>query len=461
MSMLCPFRKAPPLVPGAYWVATSGDDATGDGSRENPWATIAKGASELQPGDTLYVKAGTYLQTETLSISCDGTAEAPILIAAAPGEVVVISGDSNQNGAADLSDVPAGNKYGSLVSVSGDYVTLEDLEVAYAGGRGIQVSASHVTVRSCKVHHTWNVGIYVYGAYATVEDCTVYRAGESNYVRGANGDWAAGIAWGYSKSTAAPGAAPYARILNNTVYNNSGEGILGMKTDYGLLEGNVCWDNWAVHGIDADQCSHTTVQKNLIYWTGDAFWTRRAGGMSGILFSNESAESIYPVGHDNTIVNNIVVGCGDNIRFWDANDPESALINYLIAHNTLVEAAGAGFNIDPGNAAPSGSRICNNLVLQAGGTPIYVYAAAGLTFDHNLWSRTPTAAAQSASDVVDDPELVDPTHAVEAGAVLADWYKLAATSPALAAAASLEGVIDDYFDTARPATPDMGAHERT
>ena len=56
--------------------------------------------SGLQPGDTLYVRSGTYLQTGTLSISRSGTSSAPITISTAPGEPspALISGDTNGNG---------------------------------------------------------------------------------------------------------------------------------------------------------------------------------------------------------------------------------------------------------------------------------------------------------------------------------------------------------------------------
>ncbi len=45
---------------GPVWVATTGDDITGNGSPGNPFRTIGKGLSEAGYGDTVKVKPGTY-----------------------------------------------------------------------------------------------------------------------------------------------------------------------------------------------------------------------------------------------------------------------------------------------------------------------------------------------------------------------------------------------------------------
>ena len=70
-------------------VSPSGDDDA-SGSSTAPLRTIARASSLLQPGDTCLLHAGTY--RETLRPSRSGTAAAPIVYAAAPGEVVQLSG---------------------------------------------------------------------------------------------------------------------------------------------------------------------------------------------------------------------------------------------------------------------------------------------------------------------------------------------------------------------------------
>lgn len=44
-----------------YYVATTGNDTTGTGTIGAPWLTVAKGLRSLSAGDTLYIRAGTYV----------------------------------------------------------------------------------------------------------------------------------------------------------------------------------------------------------------------------------------------------------------------------------------------------------------------------------------------------------------------------------------------------------------
>ena len=68
------------LIPGSsraigniYYVSITGSDS-GLCTRTQPWKTIGKGVSGLNPGDTLYLRSGTYLQSSKLSVSRSGTA---------------------------------------------------------------------------------------------------------------------------------------------------------------------------------------------------------------------------------------------------------------------------------------------------------------------------------------------------------------------------------------------------
>lgn len=62
----------------------------GPGTVERPFKTISAGVGNLQAGDVLTVRAGTY--RESVQIPAGGTTEKPVTIQGAPGETVVISG---------------------------------------------------------------------------------------------------------------------------------------------------------------------------------------------------------------------------------------------------------------------------------------------------------------------------------------------------------------------------------
>ncbi len=80
-----------PLTKGpAYFVdPAKGDDAYA-GSKDKPWKTMRHGVRQLKPGDTLFLREGIYY--ERVSLTQSGTAEAPIIIAAYPGELPVLNG---------------------------------------------------------------------------------------------------------------------------------------------------------------------------------------------------------------------------------------------------------------------------------------------------------------------------------------------------------------------------------
>lgn len=91
-----PLRPLPepssrPLAPGpgSYVDAAKGSDAN-DGSRERPWRTLTHAVKQLQAGDTLYLRGGTYYEHVRLTKS--GHPDKPITIRSFPGELVILDG---------------------------------------------------------------------------------------------------------------------------------------------------------------------------------------------------------------------------------------------------------------------------------------------------------------------------------------------------------------------------------
>src|SRR5262245_38458915 len=82
--------KAPLEKGTTYFVDAAKGDDRNDGSKARPWKTVQHGAKRLKPGETLYLRGGTYY--EKLHLTRSGTAEAPIVIASYPGELAVLDG---------------------------------------------------------------------------------------------------------------------------------------------------------------------------------------------------------------------------------------------------------------------------------------------------------------------------------------------------------------------------------
>src|SRR5712672_1135500 len=100
-----PMRPLPtatdrPMATGpAYYVDPLHGTAAGDGSRAKPWKTIEAAVEHLRPGDTLYLRGGTYFENVTLALA--GTEKAPITIRSVPGELAIIDG-----GLREFEDAP-------------------------------------------------------------------------------------------------------------------------------------------------------------------------------------------------------------------------------------------------------------------------------------------------------------------------------------------------------------------
>lgn len=83
-----------------YYMSTTGNDGTGDGSIGSPWKTIEHSSAQLNPGDTLYIRGGTHRSAKADTIvnrfyinGMDGTSGNIITITNYPGETVVFNLD--------------------------------------------------------------------------------------------------------------------------------------------------------------------------------------------------------------------------------------------------------------------------------------------------------------------------------------------------------------------------------
>src|SRR3989344_4682085 len=429
----------------SYYASPSGSGSTC--SSGSP-CSLSSGINKLSAGDSLFLKSGKYLQSNRLSISKSGTANSRITIAKDPADtgVAIISGDVNNNARVDETDRPrtsGENQYTPMVQITGSYVTVKDLEIAYSGGRGIESKGTNNTLSGLNVHHAYEAAVKVYGSYNLIENNRIWRGAEVNYCGGTsgtrkgNGNGPCGLSVGAADAATAPGSGHHAIIRGNIINHNSGEGLLAYHSDYLTVERNILYDNWGA-GIDMDKCANTALNGNLIYFTSDRSWWRYGDRPpNGIMFSNESTHAVsdsYPLGHDRVITNNSII------------EPQN----------------GNAFDIDrpiQSGLGHTNTRIANNITLQSSGTIASIDTASGLTFDHNLWSRTPPSNVASSTDVIADPKIADPNHARSAGSVIAEWYKLTAGSPAINKAVVIPEVSKDFFNSARGTSPDIGAHE--
>jgi hypothetical protein len=146
-----------PVFPSVYFVAGTGSDSN-PGTITEPLASMQKAQEFVQPGDTVYLRGGTYAVTEAdisrvyqnlfaciSFIDKSGTPGAMIKYWAYPGEIPVF----------DLSAVTPANQ-----RVVGLYVTAD-----YVHFRGFEITGLQVTITT----HTESYGIYSWGNHNVFE----------------------------------------------------------------------------------------------------------------------------------------------------------------------------------------------------------------------------------------------------------------------------------------------------
>lgn len=128
---LLPTVTASPLAggPKLFVDAARGSDDN-SGTQQAPWKTLTHALRRLKPGDTLYLRGGTYYERPFLSRS--GTPEAPITVCGYPGEMAILDG-----GLREFLDSPAtswqplaGGAEGEFVSTKA-YPQVDDRQVPH------------------------------------------------------------------------------------------------------------------------------------------------------------------------------------------------------------------------------------------------------------------------------------------------------------------------------------------
>lgn len=144
------------LYAKTYYVSPKGDDSN-SGTKEMPFASLAKVQSLVQPGDTVYLRGGTFKIAPEQIMSSDrgyvrvfdmkksGSSNKPIFYWGYPGERPVF----------DLSAVRPENKRVSVFFVSGSWLHFKNFEVV-----GTQVTMKGHTQSECFSNRGGNNNIY-------------------------------------------------------------------------------------------------------------------------------------------------------------------------------------------------------------------------------------------------------------------------------------------------------------
>lgn len=261
-----------------YYVSLTGNDANSGTSTSTPFKTFARAVKPLRPGDTLYIRGGTWTQQlDLMSSNISGTASSYIKIAGYPGEQAIIRytdpivagyGPIKARGSRGylifenmvLDGAYTTNKTGWAISDGNHHFVLRNLEIKNFKFNGLLIVANDIQVIGCIIHDQISVsglsGERWYGIY---------------FAKGANG-----------------------LLQGNKIYGNPGGGIHAYPGPISnlVVRGNAIHSNnklstsfvggLILQGSSSAVIQNSQIYNNVIYRNG----TSTAGGATGILISS-------------------------------------------------------------------------------------------------------------------------------------------------------------------------------
>ena len=494
LSCGAPVPQPPPLaaIPAqtTYYVAPGGSDSN-PGTEAQPWATIQHAADVLQPGDTVYVRAGTY--TEDVEIHVSGSATGGyITFRNYPGETPILDGSG--------LTVPASNS-GLFYIEDQSYIIIRGFELRnYQSSTpdivpvGIHVrgASHHIQILDNHIHHiasTAAVDSNLLGRDA--HGIAVYGDDPINGIHDIliEGNELDHLTLGSSEALVLNGNVYDFVVRGNRVHDNDNIGIdaIGFEgtspdpaTDQarnGVISDNVVYNIDSLNnpaypnersagGIYVDGGAHITIERNRVFQnnigieiasehpfhatsfitvTNNLIYWNHIGGlfMGGYDTQRGSTE-------DCTIVNNTFF---ENDTDQDGNG--EILLQYdtrrnVIANN-ILHANDQGYLITNPYTENTNNVVDYNLYF----SPIGQWSEwqwKGVYYQG--FANWQSGTGNDAHGLFADPQFTDPT---------APDLTLQVTSPAIDAADPARAPDADFRGAARPqgAGDDMGAYEYT
>ena len=400
LCFVCTFFVPTGLYASVYYVTTNGADSN-VGSEISPFRTIKKGVTVLSPGDTLYVKEGTYSET-ILSWKTpipNGTSwEKPITVAAFPGHTVNITPPSEtaffwiKDGMAKYLIVDGFRIDGQNKALHGfkfhqgvTHVRVQNSEIKNSKSQGILVAGcstcyephsldTYMEFINLDVHHNgssfYDHGFYIATGVNLVENCHVHHNASfgvhwfsAYYPPGGNHSESASYNISRFNTIHDNGQKPW---LDPTNPDKVGSGIAGLLVGSG--EGNEAYGNISYnqhHGISIGFGSKNALIYNNIVYDNSEVGIEISGSFGGSMNTRVFNNSVYNNGQngirvshngENTIIrNNIAFQNGSdksrNIWLEPGQSPGTVTSNNLIENPLFIDSLAHNFRLQPGSPA--------------------------------------------------------------------------------------------------------------
>lgn len=443
------------------FVAPTGQDSS-PGTQAAPLRTIQKAADLALPGDTVYIRGGTY--NAVVRVSRSGLPGQPITFTRYPGETPIL----------DATGKTPSDYWNGVFAIRGSasqptrHIRVVGLQVqnnTSANGFGISCyDCADVEIRDNKVFDTYLSGIVVgYGTRVVVDRNDIEKAN--------NG--------GAQENLSILRESSFVTVTRNVVHDNGldrngGEGIdIKQGAHDVLVQGNTVYNNSKV-GIYVDAWDKPTynirIEGNRIYNVAKsaiALGSECGGALRNVTVANNLI-------HDNSR-HGIHIGVwGDAFGQCGSPAPTPGNIRDIrIVNNTIVGNGQVGIHYTRTAGIPvhpefGNLYVANNIVHDNGhkalkftGCPIshngHADVAGHFTIAHNLLAG-PTGFPRCdwGGEMLGSPHFLTQPQLVGGGD-----FRLKATSPAIDMGSALQAPERDYDGQLRPVNGawDLGAYE--
>lgn len=359
-----------PAHSATYYLAPGGNDGN-PCTQQAPCQTVRRGAPLLKPGDTLYLRGGTYTENinNALTIPSGTSWDQPVTIAGMPGERAIFSGGASgfnlynmriaylvvdnlifDQGAAwqplgpDLHHIRLQNsevKNNPNSGLGGGYgahhLEFVRLHVHHNGvdrlDHGMYICVKNLVIRDSDIHDNAGYGLQLFDSNnrGCGDDAQIYN----NRIHHNRGD--GGTTLNYASNL---------QFYNNLVYNNVGDGV---SVSYGDPDNVQIYNNTIVNngeralilGSNCRGCesrvTNGKVQNNILF--GNKFdEVRTEGGTAGVRATNN-------------LCSNMGTGCT------------------LRGNPQFTSLSGFDFTLTPGSPAINAGELLPSVPMDMAGTP--------------------------------------------------------------------------------------------